>query len=144
MSGQSNPPLPWDIQQARDAFASATREQKAHQETVREAVKAAALADQRYRIARARVAGEMRDAGKPAVMCDTLARGDEEVAELARAAAVAEGDREIAVQEGWRLHANRKDTHQLATWSMRRDLAVDYGDDPEPDEFQNVTPRRVA
>jgi hypothetical protein len=118
--------LPWEITQARDALADASRQQHDHQDTVRDAVKAAARADQSYRVARARKTAELRDSNMAATLCDTLARGDQEIAQLAHDAAVAEGDREIAIQEGWRLHANRRDTEQLADWSKRRDLAEGY------------------
>ena len=123
--------LPWEIEQARDVLAHASTQQHDHQDVIRDAVKRAARADQLYRVARARKAGQLRDAGKPAVMCDTLARGDEEVAALKYDADVAEGDREVAVQEGWRLHANRKDSQELAEWSKRRDLAEFHGRNPE-------------
>lgn len=128
--------LPWEIVDARDALANASVQQHDHQDTIREAVKKAARADQLYRVARARRVAELREEGKAATLCETLARGDDNVAALAYDAAVAEGDREIAVQEGWRLHANRRDTEQLADWSKRRDLAEFRGDTParEPDE----------
>jgi hypothetical protein len=125
--------LPWEITDARDALANASISQHDHQNAVRDAVKAAARADQVYRVARARKTAELRDAGKAASLCDTLARGDPEVASLAYEAYVAEGDREIAVQEGWRLHANRRDTEQLADWSKRRQLAEYHGQVQERD-----------
>lgn len=124
--------LPWDINEARDNLHAASEQQHTHQERQREAVRAAARAEQVYRVARARRTAELRDEGYAASLCDTLARGDEQVAMLRRAADEAEGDREIAVQEGWRLHANRRDMEQLAQWSMRRNLAEGYGDTPDP------------
>lgn len=128
--------LPWEIEQARDVLANASTQQHDHQEAIRDAVKRAARTDQLYRVARARKVAEFRDAGKAATLCDTLARGDEEVAGLKYDADVAEGDREIAVQEGWRLHANRKDSQELADWSKRRELAEFHGRVPErePDD----------
>lgn len=133
--------LPWEITDARDALANASVQQHDHQDVVREAVKAAARADQLYRVALARRIAELREAGNAATLCDKLARGDEQIAALAYDAAVAEGDREIAIQEGWRLHANRKDTEQLADWSKRRDLAEGYGDTPEPDTLKTFGAR---
>jgi hypothetical protein len=135
--------LPWEISDARDVLAEASRQQSDHQDAIREAVKAAARTDQLYRVALARRIAELREQGNAATLCEKLARGDDEIAGLAYDAAVAEGDREIAVQEGWRLHANRKDSQELADWSKRRDLAEGYGQAPEP-AFENVTPRRVA
>jgi hypothetical protein len=137
-------PLPWEIQDAREVLAQASRDQHDHQDAIREAVKAAARADQLYRVALANRIAELRRDGNAATLCDKLARGDERIAQLAYDAAAAEGDREIAVQEGWRLHANRKDSQELADWSKRRSLATDFGQVPEPREFENVTPRRVA
>lgn len=119
--------LPWEIEQARDVLAHASTQQHDHQEAIRDAVKRAARADQLYRVARARRTAELRDEGRAAVLCETLARGDENVAGLKYDADVAEGDREIAVQEGWRLHANRKDSQELADWSKRRQLAEYHG-----------------
>lgn len=136
--------LPWEIRDARDVLAEASRQQEDHQDVIRDAVKAAARTDQLYRVALARRIAELREAGNAATLCEKLARGDEEIAELAREAAIAEGNREIAIQEGWRLHANRKDSQQLSDWSMRRDLAVDRGEVPEPVQYENVTPRRVT
>lgn len=135
--------LPWEIRDARDVLASASRQQEDHQETIKEAVKAAARADQLYRVALAQEIARLREAGTAATLCEKLARGDERIANLAYDAAVAEGDREIAIQEGWRLHANRKDSQQLSEWSMRRDLAVDFEQAPKPEHFENVTPPRV-
>lgn len=127
--------LPWDITEARDVLANASTMQHDHQEAIKNAVKAAARADQLYRVARARKTAEFRDAGKAATLCDTLARGDDHVAQLGFEAAIAEGDKEIAIQEGWRLHANRKDSQELADWSKRRNLAEGFGDAPcEPRE----------
>lgn len=136
--------LPWEIQDAREVLAQASRDQADHQEAIREAVKAAARADHLHRVALAQKIAELREAGKAAALCSKLAQGDEQVSQLGYEAAIAEGDREIAVQEGWRLHANRKDSQELADWSKRRDLAVDHGQVPEPARFENVTPRRVA
>lgn len=122
--------LPWDINEARFNLHAASAQQQSHQERQREAVRAAARAEQVYRVARARRTAELRDQGHAASLCDTLARGDEQIAMLRRAADEADGDREIAIQEGWRLHANRRDVEQLAQWSMRRELAEHGGDDP--------------
>lgn len=124
--------LPWTIDDARDALAAATRQQTDHQDVIREKVKAAARTDQLYRVALARTIRELRKEGHAATLAKDLAKGAKDVSELAYDAAVAEGDREVAVQEGWRLHANRKDTEQLADWSKRRDLAEGCGRDAEP------------
>lgn len=139
-----HPPLPWDLQQAHDVLEDASRAQHDHQQKIREAVKAAAQADHVHRVALAHKIGELRDNKVPAVLCSKLAQGDETISLLARTAAEAEGDREIAVQEGWRLHASRKDLQELTDWSKRRDLAIDRGQVPEPRTFEDVTPRRVA
>jgi hypothetical protein len=137
------PNLPWEIQEARDALAAASRAQQKHSEVIRDAVRAAARADHLHRVAIAVKVAELREAGFPAALCSKMAQGDVAVSVLGEEAARLEGDREIAVQEGWRLHANRKDTQQLAEWSQRKDLAVDFGDH-EPEHYENVTPPRVA
>ena len=127
-----HPQLPWDIQEAHDILAEASRAQHDHQETIKKAVKAAAHADHLHRVALANKIGELRDAGTAAALCSKLAQGDETISLLARDAAEKEGDREIAVQEGWRLHASRKDLQELADWSKRRDLAEGYHGAQEP------------
>ncbi len=133
--------LPWDIQEARDALAAAAKLQGEQAQAIKDAVKAAAHADHLHRVALAHKIAELRDEKVPAVLCSKLAQGDETISLLARDAADKEGDREIAVQEGWRQHANRKDTQQLADWSMRRDLAEGYHGAAEPQWSQG---RRAA
>lgn len=136
--------LPWEIRDARDVLGEASTQQHNHQDVIKEAVKAAARADQLYRVALAHKIAELREGGTAITLCEKLARGDERIAALAYDAAVAEGDKEIAYQEGWRLHANRKDSQELADWSKRKDLATDYGQDPVPQGYENVTPPRVT
>lgn len=136
--------LPWEIEDARDVLAEASRQQADHEETIKEAVKAAARADQLYRVALAHKIAQLREEGMAASLCEKIARGDERIAGLAYDAAVAEGNREIAVQEGWRLHANRKDSQQLADWSRRRTLAEAFDQIPEPRAYDDVTPPRVT
>ena len=136
-----HPPLPWDVQQAYTVLAAASRAQHEHQEQIKAAVKEAAHADHLHRVALANKIAELRDGGQAAALCSKLAQGDETISLLARDAAVKEGDREIAVQEGWRLHASRKDLQELVDWSKRRDLAEGYGGQQEPQWSQE---RRAA
>ena len=136
-----HPRLPWDIQEAHAVLEEASRAQNAHQTKIKDAVKAAAHADHLHRVALANKIGELRDGGQAAALCSKLAQGDETVSLLARDAAVREGDREVAVQEGWRLHASRKDLQELTDWSKRRDLAEAYGGGEQP---QWSTERRAA
>ena len=135
--------LPWDIQEARDVLAAASVAQSAHRDTIKEAIKAHAHAKHLYRVALAHKMAELRDGGTAAAMVAKLAQGDQTVSLLERNADELDGDREIAVQEGWRLNANRKDAQALAEWSMRKDLAVDFGE-PEPARFEDVSARRAA
>lgn len=135
-----HPRLPWDIQEAHDVLATASRSQHDHQEKIKAAVKKAAHADHLHRVSLAHKIAALRDAGTPAVLCSKLAQGDETISLLARDAAEKEGDREIAVQEGWRLHASRKDLQELTDWSKRRDLAEGYHGAQEP----SWTPRAAA
>ena len=126
------PALPWDMQEAYSVLQKASRAQHDHQEEIKKAVKAAAHADHLHRVALANKIAELRDAGTAAALCSKLAQGDETISLLARDAAEKEGDREIAVQEGWRLHASRKDLQELVDWSKRRDLAEGYHGSEEP------------
>lgn len=137
-------PLPWEITAARDVLAQASRDQSEQQDIIRDAVKAAARARHLHRVAVARRIAELRTAGAAAALCSKLAQGDEAVNLLELEADEAVGDEVIAVQEGWRLNANRKDSQALAEWSMRRDLAEGYGQVPEPRHFDDVTPARAA
>lgn len=136
--------LPWEIVEARDVLANASVQQLEHQAVIKDAVKAAARADQLYRVARARKIGELRDAGTAATLCEKLADGDPEIAALKADALVAEGSREVAVHEGWRLHANRKDSQELVDWSKRRDLAEGYGHTAEPVAESPIGGRRAT
>jgi hypothetical protein len=135
--------LPWEIDAAREVLAEASRQQHDHQDAIRDAVKAAARADQLYRVALAAEIARQREAGAAATLAKDLARGDERIAMFAYEAAITEGNKEIAIQEGWRLHANRKDSQELADWSKRKDLATDYGQIPAPAMYEDVTPPRV-
>ena len=135
--------LPWEIQEARDVLAEASRDQANHRDKIKEAIKAHARAKHLHRVALAQKMAALRSAGTAAAMTSKLAQGDEAVSLLERNADELDGDREIAVQEGWRLNANRKDAQALAEWSMRKDLAIDYGSDPEPTHFHDVSAPRV-
>jgi hypothetical protein len=132
------PDLPWTITEARDALAAASRAQYDHQATIRDAVSKAGRTEQTYRVMRARITAEFRDEGHAATLCDTYARGQEGVAQALYEATVAEGDREIAIQEGWRLSRSRHDLHRLAGWSQARDLA----EDPSGSSVQPMWPTR--
>lgn len=136
--------LPWEIQEARDALAAASGAQSNHRDAIKQAIKDHARAKHLHRVALAHKMAELRTSGTPAAMCSKLAQGNEAVSLLERNADELDGDREIAVQEGWRLNANRKDTQALAEWSMRKDLALDFGNEPQPARFEDVSAQRAA
>lgn len=129
--------LPWDINGAYDADLEASKAQRDHQEDMRKAYDRFAKAQQEYRVRLAYQIAALRDKGHAASLCERLARGDHEIARLEAEMTRADGDREVAIQEGWRLNATRRRVENLTKWSMRKD-----GDEPEG-PYENVTPRRA-
>jgi hypothetical protein len=114
---------PWDFEEARGHARKASSFQEAAEESVKEAYKAYALAEEAYRIALAKRIVELRAEGIPATLCADLARGTESIARLKTVREIAEGVREAAGQSTWRRAADRRDTERFSEWSMKRELA---------------------
>lgn len=132
---------PWTIEEARDACREATRQQKTAEENLREAAKDFALSEEAYRKALAvEIVRQHAEEGVAWTVAPDLARGDSNVAKLRRERDIKEGVREAMQQAAWRCSANRKDTQHFSLWSMRRELAENYGSGLEPDWSARSSP----
>lgn len=115
---------PFDFAEAEAEIREAQARQAGSEEALREASRAAAAADQAYRVALAKEIVRQHDVDKVAwTVAADIARGAENVAELRYKRDVAQGVLEAAQQAAWRFAADRKDTGRLVDWSMRRELA---------------------
>jgi hypothetical protein len=123
---------PWDFPTAHRKCQQASAAQIAVEKALKEAYAAFAEAEEKYRKA---LAGEIVRAHADGIAWSAapdLARGDDRVARLRRDRDIAEGLREAMQQSAWRRAADRRDAARFADWSMRRDLAEGYGDNPQP------------
>jgi hypothetical protein len=138
------PDQPWDFGQARLACRDASQAQIAAEESMKNAAKDHALAEERYRKALAVEIVTLHNDGVAWSTCADLARGDDKVAELRRKRDIAEGVREAMVQAAWRRAADRKDAQRFADWSQRREFAEAYGQVPEPELATPIGAGRAA
>lgn len=134
--------LPWSIEEAGAQLRRASRFQQAAEEQLKEAYSEAAQAEDAYRIRLAQVITSLREMGVPATVCQDLAKGAEDVAELRRARDVAAGVKAAAEQVCWRRTADRKDAQALAGWSERQMFAEAAGRNAH--EFEKPVGRGAA
>lgn len=134
--------LPWSIEEAGAQLRRASRFQQAAEEQLKEAYSEAAQAEDAYRIRLAQVITSLREMGVPATVCQDLAKGAEDVAELRRARDVAAGVKAAAEQVCWRRTADRKDAQALAGWSERQMFAEAAGRNVH--EFEKPVGRGAA
>ena len=123
---------PWDFDQAREHCRSASRRQEDAEQSLVNAYKEAAAAEEAYRRALAEKILELRAGDLPATLCADLARGDAAVARFRRHRDIADGIREAMVQAAWRLTADRKDAQRFSDWSQRRLFAEAAGAVADP------------
>lgn len=124
---------PFDFAGAIAAARRASAAQEGAEKAMREASRAYAEAEERYRVALAKEIVRQHAEDKVAwTVAPDLARGQADVARLRRERDIAEGVRDAMQQMAWRRAADRKDTQMFCSWSMRRDLAEGYGNAPEP------------
>lgn len=109
--------VPWDFGEARESARRFQQAQLAGEQALRDASDALALAEKMYRKALALRIVEIHAAGTAWTVCQDLARGDENVAELRYERDVAKGVFEATQTASWRHTANRKDCLELITWS---------------------------
>lgn len=120
---------PWTIDEARQAANLASAQQKAAETDLKSAGQALAAAEQAYRCALAQSITRLRAEGVAWTSCSDLARGNQDIATLRFKRDVADGVYEAAKAALWRHNADRRDVHQFAAWSMRRELAEHGGTD---------------
>ncbi|HTE61704.1 MAG TPA: hypothetical protein VK631_15230, partial [Solirubrobacteraceae bacterium] len=73
---------------------------------------------------------ELKSQGVAVTACETLAKGDEQIAELREARDIAEGLRESAKVAAWAANKDREELARLIDWSFRRELAEGYASEP--------------
>lgn len=130
---------PWTFDQAREKCLNAARAQEQAENSVRQAARDAAEAEERYRVELAKeIVRQHADEEVAWTVAPDLARGDARVAKLRRERDIAEGVREAMGQMAWRRTADRKDAQRFSDWSMRRELAEGFGQTPQP-QFDPVT-----
>lgn len=118
---------PWTFPEAVQARDAAKAEQERIEGEVRDAYKNAGRAQKLYAVALARKMLDLKRDGMAITATETLAKGDEKIAELREERDIAEGVKEAAKVAAWRANKDREDTNALLTWSMRRELAEGYG-----------------
>lgn len=124
---------PWTFDEAQAACREASTLQLGAERALVEAAKAAAIAEEAYRIALAKEIVRQHGAeGVAWTVAPDIARGDKDVARLRRERDIAQGVQEATGQAAWRRTADRKDTQRFCDWSMRRELAEGAGHAPEP------------
>lgn len=117
-------PAAFNFDEAREAMERASTDQKTIEEQVRAVYRDAAQKDEKFRIALAKKMLELHDAGVGSwSACETIARGETEIAALRREKEIAEGVREAVSQAAFRVSADRRDLSRLIDWSSRVALA---------------------
>lgn len=122
--------MSWLWQEAQEQMAvSAAAQERAEQE-VRECAEVAAQAERDYRVALHKRIVTLRGEGTAATACESLAKGEPEIADLRYRRDVAEGVLVAAKAAVYRKRDDRADTLQLARWAMAREMADgSIGDD---------------
>lgn len=132
---------PLEIAEARQACHRASEFQRDVEDKLREAAKKLAAAERLYRrelrkrTLTLHVRGDEEHGTGPLAIttCEGIARGEEKVSSLRYDRDIAQGEFESLQQEAYRRGADRKDVHQLLTWSEKRDLRTDA----EPADWSN-------
>jgi len=123
---------PWSFDEAEERCAEQALAQEKSEDRLREAWREYAIAEETYRVELAKRILRLKEQGMSITLCETLARGESDIAQLKRLRDIAEGSRDAAEKAAWRHNSNRKDTLGLADWSKRRELAEGYGQMPDP------------
>jgi hypothetical protein len=134
---------PWSFAEAYKAHKDAEEEQRRVESEVSRAYQEWGRAQNQYAVALARRMLELKGSGVAVTACETLAKGDENVARLREQRDIKEGLKETAKVAAWRVNADRRDVGDLLRWSARRDLAEYSGPaQPEPAHMQTFGGRR--
>ena len=132
---------PWSFAQATDNCRKAAIAQENAEQSLRDAARAFAEAEEKYRKALAVEIVTSHGDGVAWSTAPDLARGDAEVARLRMERDVAEGVREALTHALWRHNANRRDAQRFADWSQRRELAEAAGTVSEPEAVETIGAR---
>ena len=125
MSLGANKLSPLEIEDARQAAHQASELQRACEDRVKQTSRALAEAERQYRMKMSTRITQLIAQGTAATAAKDIVRGEKPVADLRFKRDVAQGIFEAAKQECFRRGADRRDVHQLITWSQARDLRVD-------------------
>lgn len=117
---------PFAIPDAREAAHKASENQRAVEDQLRQASRDLANSERFYREKLTIRILELHAKDQVAwTACETIARGESEVAELRFKRDVAKGVLEAAQQQAYRHAADRRDLSRFVEWSMRRELRID-------------------
>lgn len=144
MSLGANQLHPLEIADARDAAFKASEKQREVEDRMRDASRDLAEAERAYRKRLTKRILHLKADGTAITMCGEIARGETEVATLRYERDVKAGLLEAAKQEAFRRGADRKDVHQLITWSQHRDLRTDAEPVRDSEPIGAGRPRAVA
>lgn len=129
---------PWSFAEAAAKCRKAAVAQENAEQSLRDAARAFAEAEEEYRKGLAVEIVKCHGDGVAWSTAPDLARGDPHVAALRRQRDIAEGVREAMTHALWRHNANRRDAQRFADWSMRRELAEGAGHVPEPEATETI------
>jgi hypothetical protein len=117
---------PLQIEDAREAAYRASELQKAVEDDLRDAGRELAEAERVYRIKLLTTIKDLHDGlGVGWSSCESMAKGDDDVAKLRKARDDAKFKVEVIQQQAFRRGADRKDVGRLLDWSQARDLRSD-------------------
>lgn len=116
---------PLAIEDAREAAHQASELQRGVEDRMREHSRALAEAERAYRKRLAERILAMKADGVAVTACETIAKGEKDVADLRYQRDVAQGIFEATRQEAFRRGADRADVGRLLDWSRARDLRTD-------------------
>jgi hypothetical protein len=136
---------PFEVVDARAAARAASEQQRLVEDAIRDRSRELAEAERAYReLLTKRIFHLHTNEGVAWTACETMARGETDVAELREARDIAKGLLGSVSQQGFRYGADRRDLHQLIVWSQRRDLRTDAPPEWDPKTGEVVTYPRVA
>lgn len=117
---------PLQIPDAREAAHKASEFQRAVEDQIRNASRELAEAERQYRLKLTTRILHLHAQDEVAwTACETIAKGEPEVAGLRYKRDVAKGMLEAVQQQGFRCGADRRDLHRMIRWSESRDLRTD-------------------
>lgn len=116
---------PYRVIEARKAQFRASESQRQGSDRLKDAAVKLADAERAYRMKLTQRITQLHAAGMAITTCETVAKGEEEVANLRHARDLAKGNVESARNQTFTHSADRRGIDQLVDWSMRRELRTD-------------------